>query len=603
MASAPTSIVDKKEFVFDAKTFLKETPHLPGVYRMLDEHGHVLYVGKANDLKKRVSSYFRSQLMPRTAVMVQQIHAIELTITRSETEALLLEAQLIKHLQPRYNILFRDDKTYPYLTFSGHEFPQMLLTRALKHKEGFFGPYPNVSAAREAFKRLQYIFRLRSCRDHVFANRARPCLLYEIKRCSAPCVHFIGKAAYMQDVERAKAFLRGDDTKVIHDLSAKMSALADNLDFEEAARVRDQIKVLTTLKEKQAISSSKAIDADVFAIVKTDDQMMIYIAHFRQGQHEGDESIKLKVLLDDATEAIETFILSYYDYRPIPKEIIINAAFDPKPLAQVLSDKSQRKTIIRLRVADIRKTWLDMAMKNAELALNRQHNEENPAFEKSAALAGHLGLSRLDHIECFDISHTMGQETVASCVVFDKGAMQKNDYRRYNIMGITPGDDYAAMAQAVKRRYAKKENLPDLIVIDGGKGQLKAAMTALQELGIALPVIGIAKGPAREVGEETIFFPDQSSLLLDRHDPAFHLLLSIRDEAHRFAVQSHRKKRRKAGITSLLDEIHGIGSKRKKMLLTSFGGIDHLKRASVDDIARIDGIGRNLAEKIHAQLH
>ena len=593
--------MENKEFVFNAKAFLKETPHLPGVYRMLDKDDHILYVGKAKDLKKRVASYFRRQLMPRTLAMVQQINRIELTITRNETEALLLEAQLIKQLQPRYNILFRDDKTYPYLTFSSHPFPQILLTRALKHKEGFFGPYPNVSAAREAFKRLQYIFRLRSCRDHVFLNRSRPCLLYEIKRCSAPCVNFIDAPTYQQEVERAKAFLRGDDSAVIRELQDRMTMLAENLAFEEAARVRDQIKVLTTLNERQAISSDKDINADVIASVRNEEEILFYIAHFRHGHHAGDETITTKVPLEDETEAFETFILSYYDKRPIPQEIIFNAAFDPSPLAQILSDKSQRKIIIRRKVNGIRKTWLDMAVKNATFALPRQDLE--PLVEKVTILASRLGLAALNRIECFDISHTMGKETVASCVVFEKNAMKKNAYRHYNISGITPGDDYAAMAQAIKRRYAKKDDLPDLIVIDGGKGQLQAAVHALHELDIACPAIGIAKGPEREVGAETIVLPDQSSLLMDRRDPAFHLLLAIRDEAHRFAVQSHRKRRHKAGLTSLLDEIQGVGRIRKKLLLTSFGGIENLKRASVDDIAKIDGIGKALAEKIHAQLH
>ena len=599
---------------FDSKAFLPTLPNLPGVYRMLNPSGEVLYVGKARDLKKRVSSYFqKSDLGPRIQMMVQQIAQIETTVTRSEAEALLLESNLIKSLSPRYNILFRDDKSYPYIMFTGHAFAQIRFYRGVfDQRNRYFGPFPSAWAVRETIQILQKIFRLRSCEDSVFSNRSRPCLLHQIKRCSAPCVAAIGQDDYRRDIENAMLFLNGKENEVIVDLSGRMTWAADNLEFETAAVFRDQISTLQRVLTKQFVANdSSARDADVIACRADGGQVCVNLAMIRAGRHLGDKTFFPQNANDaDTIAVLDAFIGQHYAERMVPPLIIVNQELDSENLSTLLAEQCSHSVQILTRPTGERRNWLMMADSNAKLALSQKLANEAAQETRIAALQAALDLpANLKRIECFDISHTMGEATVGSCVVFDNGKMQSSEYRRFNISGITPGDDYAAMRDVLQRRYRKiaegEGAMPDLVLIDGGKGQISAAQEVFNELGIAdVSMVGVAKGEERKAGLEQLIFPDgRVPLALGHDNPALHLIQQIRDEAHRFAITGHRGRRAKARVQSRLEDIAGIGAKRRQKLLTQFGGIKGVVSASIDDLALIEGISRSLAEKIYRELH
>ena len=588
-------------------------PTLPGVYRMLNAAGEVLYVGKARDLKKRVSSYFqKTDLSPRIRLMVSQIAGVETTVTRSESEALLLENNLIKALAPRYNILFRDDKSYPYLTLSVHRFPRLGFYRGAPDKKAqYFGPFPNSYAVRDSIQILQKIFRLRTCEDSVFNNRSRPCLLHQIKRCTAPCVNLITEAEYSNDVRNAALFLAGKETEVLDTLKANMQTAAEKMDYEEAAFYRDQIQSLSKVREKQFVETSGGqLNADVVGCVSNNGLLCVNLVMIRGGRHLGDKSFFPQNAEDyDAAAALEAFLAQHYLNREIPPLIIVGEKIDTETLQATFSEQAGRKVHINDNPASDRRVWLNMATQNAGLALEQRLNQKATQETRLHALQEALGLeSTAQRIECFDISHTMGEATIASCVVYDHNAMQNSEYRRFNISGITPGDDFAAMRQALTRRYQKiaagEGKVPDLILIDGGKGQLGIAVEVMQEVGLTdIPLVGVAKGEARKPGLEQLIFTDRSAIQLPKDHAGLHLIQQIRDEAHRFAITGHRMKRGKARTHSTLEDIGGIGAKRRQKLLASFGGLRGIMAASVDDLAQVEGISRNLAEKIYKELH
>ncbi|WP_315383814.1 excinuclease ABC subunit UvrC [Microvirgula aerodenitrificans] len=598
--------------MFDPKPVLATLPNLPGVYRMLDADAQVLYVGKAVDLKRRVSQYFqKSDLSPRIRLMVRQIASIETTVARSEAEALVLENNLIKSLTPKYNILFRDDKSYPYLMLSGHAYPQLAYYRgALDRQHQYFGPYPNGLAVREAIHVLQRVFKLRTCEDAVFANRSRPCLLYQIKRCTAPCVGRISDDDYRADVRRASDFLSGRQSELIDELTAGMVAASAELAFEKAAELRDQIQALARVQERQYVSSnSSEIDCDVAACVVWQGMPCVNLVMIRGGRHLGDK----RFFPDNADEMdergiVEAFLLQHYGRQPAPGVIYVNQPVDGVVTEALASLAGHRVAIVSNPNGE-RRVWLDMAEKNARLSIEQRLSGQATQEARLAALGEALGYENVERLECFDISHTMGEATVASCVVYDKGAMQPGEYRHFNISGITPGDDYAAMRDALNRRYARlaagEGKLPDVLLIDGGKGQVGVALEVLNELGLNdLPIVGVAKGEARKPGLETlILVREQKAIQLPKDHPALHLIQTVRDEAHRFAITGHRARRAKARTVSSLEQIAGVGPKRRQRLLTRFGGLKGLAAASVDDIAQVEGINRVLAEKIHAALH
>ncbi|MFB9158149.1 excinuclease ABC subunit UvrC [Chromobacterium violaceum] len=596
---------------FDYRNVLQNLPTLPGVYRMLDAAGKVLYVGKAIDLKRRVSSYFqKNDLSPRIQLMVRQIASIETTVTRSEAEALILENNLIKALAPRYNILFRDDKSYPYLMFSGHAFPQMAYYRGEPKKPNqYFGPYPNGYAVRESIQILQKVFRLRTCEDAVFANRSRPCLLYQIKRCSGPCVDHISKEEYAADVASAVAFLNGRQSELINELTRRMTAAAEAMAFEQAAELRDQIQALARVQEKQFVASNQSQqDCDVVAARVRDGVPCVNLVMIRGGRHLGDKShFPVGDEADTEQEILEAFIGQHYQHAGVPAALVVNGVVDDA-LQQFLQERAGRKVYIVGNPIGERRVWLEMAEKNAELAILQRLGSKATQAQRLAQLSEVLELEDAGRFECFDISHTMGEATVASCVVYDKGAMQPTEYRRFNITTAAPGDDYAAMREVLSRRYGKlaegEGRLPDAVFIDGGKGQVGVALEVLGELGLNLPIVGIAKGEERKPGLETLILPYLEKTLQLRQDhPALHLIQTVRDEAHRFAITGHRARRAKARTSSTLEEIPGIGAKRRQQLLTRFGGLRGVATASVDDLAQVEGISRTLAEKIYNALH
>ncbi len=600
---------------FDAKDFCVNLPLQPGVYRMINAKGEVIYVGKAVSLKKRVSSYFqKSNLGPRIQLMISQVAGIETTVTRSEAEALLLENNLIKSLKPRYNIIFRDDKTYPYVILSGHSFPRLSFYRGVLDKtHQYFGPYPNAGIVRESIQLLQKIFRLRTCEDSVFSNRTRPCLLFQIKRCSGPCVNQISPQAYQSDVRSAELFLQGKQTEVMEAISVKMQQAADRMEYEQAALLRDQIQALRKIREKQFVDSGKALDADVVACVFIKDgagKVCVNLAMIRGGRHLGDKSF-FPQNADDCTPAsvIEAFLAQHYLNRSVPPLIILGEKIKREALQELLTNQCGHKIAINTNPVGEKRVWLDMAAENAHLALTQMMSRQASQEKRLLALQQELNMPGLNRIECFDISHTLGEATVASCVVYDNYAMRNNEYRRFNLEGITPGDDYAAMREALSRRYQKvvrgEGQLPDLILIDGGKGQISAAQEALQELGISdANLLGVAKGEDRKPGlEQLIFPPPKKPLQLPSEHPALHLIQQIRDEAHRFAIQGHRGRRGKARTSSSLETITGVGAKRRHRLLGRFGGLKGVLTASIEELQQTEGISRKLAEKIYKELH
>lgn len=601
---------------FDAKAFLASLTELPGVYRMLDANENVLYVGKAKNLKKRVSSYFRENLSsPRIAHMVSQIANIATTPTRTEAEALLLENNLIKSLSPRYNILFRDDKSYPYIVLTRGEFPRLGFYRGNPdRKSDYFGPYPSSLAVRDSIHLLQKMFRLRTCEESVFSNRSRPCLLYQIKRCSGSCVDRISRDEYAADVQLATMFLLGKQQEITQRLTDAMDHASERLAFEQAAIFRDQIQSLRQVQEKQYISSSKGEDVDIVVAIQEAGQMCLNLAMVRGGRHLGDRPM-FPTNAGDSTpaDAIAAFMRQHYAVHPAPARLIAS----PMPTNEEGSDLETLLTELAGRPVPLfeprsllHKAWSDMAIQNAKLAVIARNQASAQQEQRLLALQEALGLNEgLRRIECFDISHTQGEATVASCVVYDGNGMKKADYRRYNIRDIQPGDDYAAMRQVVTRRYEKvaagEGVAPDLILIDGGKGQISSAHAALADLGLAeLAMIGVAKGEDRKPGLETLIFPDDRlPLQLSSQHPALHLIQEIRDEAHRFAITGHRAKRSKARKTSTLESLPGIGPARRKALVSQFGGLAGVLEATIEQLVEVPGISREQAEKIHAALH
>lgn len=589
---------------------------------MLAADGTVLYVGKARDLKKRVASYFNKGVAPRTALMLQQLAAIETTVTRSEAEALLLENNLIKAHAPRFNVLFRDDKSYPYLKFSDHPFPRIAYYRgATDRRARYFGPFPNAWAVKDSIRELQKVFRLRTCDDTSFAHRARPCLLYQIQRCSAPCVGLIDAESYAQDVERALRFLRGQSREVTAELEARMQALAAELKFEQAAVVRDQLGALARVLHQQAVDTTGVdTDADVIAVACEGGAACVNLALVRGGRHLGDRAyFPLRGgEQPDGAEVLEAFVSQHYLEQPCPPLLIVNVAVDTDELRQMLAGGGRPPQILRVGDAGLkgqRRRWLEMAEENARLALARRQAEQGSQQARTRALIDALGLEVPDgdparlRVECFDVSHTMGEATQAACVVYEHHAMRTAEYRRFNIEGITGGDDYAALRQALQRRYAAPARgegvLPQLVLIDGGAGQVAVARQVFEELGLDLALlVGVAKGEERKFGREELVFADgRPPLHLGRDSPALALIAQIRDEAHRFAITGMRARRAKARKTSQLEELEGIGPKRRQRLLAHFGGLRGLQAASIEDIARVEGLSRNLATRIYARLH
>jgi excinuclease ABC subunit C len=600
--------------MFDPAETLAGLPHLPGVYRMFNAAGDALYVGKALDLRKRVASYFQktSGQSPRTSVMVSQIARIETTVTRSEGEALLLENNLIKSLNPRYNILFRDDKSYPFLVVTGHEYPRLGFHRgALDARHRYYGPFPNAGAVRESIQLMQKVFRLRTCEDTVFTNRSRPCLLHQIRRCTAPCVNAVSIEAYGEDVRSAELFLSGKEDEVVERIAARMQTASEQLAFEQAATLRDQITALRRIRETQFVAEESGRDADVIACARVSGVTCVNLVMIRGGHHLGDKNFFPKNAEERSEdEVVEAFIAQHYLRHGIPRQIVAGARFNAAAVEEALQLQGGRKVHVTLNPTGARRAWLDMAVKNARLGAQQAVSLQSTQETRLAALQRALELGEtLQRIECFDVSHTMGEATVASCVVYDRSAMQKSEYRRYNMRSVEPGDDYGAMREVLSRRYGKivaaEGKLPDLVMIDGGKGQLGVAVEVFNELGVdGVALVAVAKGEERKPGLEQLFFPNRSEpLVLGPEHPALHLVQQIRDEAHRFAITGHRARRAKARNTSPLEAISGVGAKRRQRLLARFGGMRGLLAASVDDLARVDGISRLLAEKIYQELH
>ncbi|MEN9478480.1 MAG: hypothetical protein RLZZ300_2621, partial [Pseudomonadota bacterium] len=565
---------------FDAKAFLASLTELPGVYRMMGADDAVLYVGKAKNLKKRVSSYFRDNLSsPRIAHMVSQIVRVETTSTRTEAEALLLENNLIKSLAPRYNILFRDDKSYPYIVLSKGQYPRLGFFRGNPdRKADYFGPYPSSWAVRDSIHLLQKMFRLRTCEESVFANRSRPCLLFQIKRCSGPCVGYISKDDYAADVQMATMFLLGKQQEVTRRLTRSMEEASSRLAFEQAAAYRDQIRNLQAVLHKQFVESAKDEDVDVLAAVERGGLVCVNLAMIRGGRHLGDRPLFPANAQGCAPlDALVAFVEQHYQDHPVPGRVLVN--LDPAPVREALEAVVEGKVVVVAARYENERAWIGMAENNAGLALLVREQESSRGEQRLEALRDALQLAETPtRIECFDISHTMGEATVASCVVWDGTAMKKSEYRRYNIAGITPGDDYAAMRQALTRRYEKvaagEGVRPDLILIDGGKGQMGVAREVLAELGLDITMFGVAKGESRKPGLEELVFPDGREPVHMRPDaPALHLIQEIRDEAHRFAITGHRARRAKARNTSRLEDIAGVGPTRRRKLLAAFGGL------------------------------
>ncbi len=602
---------------FDSIRFLADASQQPGIYQMFGLDGNILYVGKAKNLKVRLASYFRKTgLSPKTAALVARIYRIEVTITASEAEALILEQNLIKSNRPPYNISLRDDKSYPYIFVSSSEpYPRISVHRGAKKKQGdYYGPFPNVSAVRDSLQFLQKTFRVRQCEDSVFNNRSRPCLQYQIKRCTAPCVEFISKEDYANDLRHTRMFLTGSSRELMTELADQMDAAATALAFEQAAHYRDQITFLRSIQSQQVVEEGSG-DIDIVAIVTRPNAVCVHILFVRQGRILGSRSFFPNIgLAETPAEILAQFVAQFYlasEGRDIPREIITNYELeDADVFALALQQSIGRQVHLTHTVRSHRAQWLQMAITAAEQNLIAHLNSKQNSLDRFIALQDVLQLDEVpQRMECFDISHSSGELTVASCVVFDTNGPLKSDYRRFNIDGITPGDDYAAMAQAIERRYTRLKKgegkLPDILLIDGGKGQLSKAIGALAELGIDdVFIIGVAKGSTRKAGFETLYnAATDSEIVLNNDSPALHLIQHIRDEAHRFAITGHKQRRDKKRKTSTLEDIPGVGAVRRRELLRHFGGIQEIQKAGAKDLAKVAGISLHLAEEIYSFFH
>lgn len=598
---------------FDIPSFLKSLPPRPGVYRMYDGSGNLLYVGKARILKNRVTSYFRGYAhSAKTIVMLEQVARIEITVTSSETEALLLEHNLIKNHRPRYNVLLKDDKSFPYIHVSGQEYPRISFYRGTRKLPGrFFGPYPNSIAARETVILLQKLFRLRPCEDTVFANRTRACLQYQIERCSGPCVGHISAERYAQDVADGVKVLEGRNNEVIEDLGRRMDAAAERLAYEEAARLRDRIGMLKQIQASQSMTRISGSDIDAVACVGREGEWCISVVFVRGGRNLGTQNFFPKGGLEGEDEVLAAFMAQYYLAREAPAEILVSRKLDENDLLEAaLREKHGGAVVIRSNVRGTRARWLEMARSNALLGLQMRAASRATIQDQLEAVGRELELGLTpQRLECFDVSHSMGESAVASCVVLGPEGPIKADYRRFNLRGLTPGDDYGGLRQAVERRFARilkgEAPMPDLLLIDGGPGQLNAALDALGAVGAGeVRVIGVAKGADRKAGQERLFFPGQEvPLILASDSPALRLIQRIRDEAHRFAITGHRQSRDRARRESLLEEIPGLGPKRRRELLKAFGGLQGVRQASVEDLSKVHGISRQLAEQIFERVN
>jgi excinuclease ABC subunit C len=600
---------------FDAQAFLRSLTNRPGVYRMLNASGKVIYAGKAQNLKKRVSSYFqRTHSDPKTAAMMQLVANVEVTVTNTETEALILEYNLIKEHKPRFNVILRDDKSYPYIYVSTEDrFPRLRFHRGPRKGKGrYFGPYPSTSAVRKTLNELQKLFLIRQCNDNFFRNRSRPCLQYQIKRCTAPCVGYVDEATYKSDIEAAILFLEGRNRNVIDTMVRRMEAAAEQLEYEQAARFRDQIGRLKKVEAEQLVSRAHAGDLDVIAMAALPGVHCVTTMFIRGGKVLGSRNFFPRVG-GEATDSqvLSGFLPQYYLKRDAPAEIVVDAEIEDQDLLEAgFTERAGHKVTIKHKVRGDRFRWLQLARTNAEQGV-RLHVASNATLQKQfAALGEALQLdSAPERLECFDVSHTSGEATVASCVVFNRAGAFKSDYRRFNLTPVSAGDDYAAMGEALRRRYTRVKKgevpMPDVLFVDGGKGQLAEALTVLDELGLGwLQVVAVAKGRSRRPGAEQLFLAGQNApTILAPDSPALLLIQQIRDEAHRFAITGHRQRRAKARKTSLLEEIPGLGPKRRRELLKQFGGLQGVRGAGVNDLIKVRGISRALAEKIYNNLH
>ena len=609
------TMVDEQKF--DAQAYLKTVSSLPGVYRMIDKHAKVIYVGKAKNLKKRLASYFRKTgLSTKTLSLVRNIDQIEVTNTRTESEALLLENDLIKNLNPRYNILFRDDKSYPYICLTNHKFPRLKVYRGKtdSNKGTFFGPFPGAGSIRYTINHVQRIFQLRNCEDSTMQNRSRACLQYQIKRCTGPCVGHTDESSYQKQVEQARLFLRGENEMLINQQVKLMEQCSQQLDYEGAARIRDKIEKLRRVTEKQYVTGFNT-DIDILACEVQQDVCCIQLFMIRNGTSLGNKPFINRVKLDAIpAELIEAFIMQHYSRHPIPNEIIVSHELTNKGLlSDTLSELSNTKIRIIHTVREKRRHALESAVSNARQALESYLLSASHLNKRFQSLIEELQLEQApERIECFDISHTMGEATKASCVVFDREGAIKAEYRNYNIKDIQGGDDYAAMKQVLERRYGKRQHsaelLPDLVFIDGGKGQLHMALDVFESLNLFstkqnLRVLGVSKGPDRKAGYEEIIDENYAVLPIKMDSPALLLIQQIRDEAHRFAITGHRKARAKKRNTSRLEAIPGIGAKKRQLLLNKFGGLQGVQAAGIEELMRIKGINRETAQVIYDTFH
>lgn len=608
--------------LFDHKAFLAAVPHQPGVYRMLSSEGEIIYVGKAKDLSKRLASYFRRDPgSEKTRALVRQICHIELTVTHTETEALILEHNLIKQHQPRYNILLRDDKSYPYILLTQHAHPRLAFHRGARKQAGeYFGPYPSGGAVRESLHLMQKLFPIRQCEDAVYANRSRPCLLFQLKRCSGPCVPgLVSDADYLAQVELARLFLQGRDQQVINDLVSRMEEASQQLAFETAARYRDQLLALRKVQEQQSVSGHVLDDLDVIGSALDQGMASIHVLFIRQGKVLGSRNYFPRLPAEsDADEVVHAFLSQFYlsgqSGRQIPAEVLLDVALeDEEALADTFSQEAGYTVRVSSRTRSERARYIRLATTNAQSALASKLSHKSTQLARFIQLEELLELSRpIQRMECFDISHTFGEKTVASCVVFNREGPFTSEYRRFNIHGIKGGDDYAAMEQALDRRFGKQqtpEQVPDILFIDGGKGQLARAEEIIARhqdkfSGKQPLLIGVAKGESRKPGLETLIIGEtHEELHLSNDLPALHLIQHIRDESHRFAITGHRARRDKARKVSTLEAIPGVGPKRRQALLKFLGGLQEVKQASIDDLAKVPGISQELAERIHDALH